>query len=318
MQLTKETFLSSDGKTQVAAFFYRPQGEVKAVVQLSHGMCEYVCRYAHMAKVMCQAGFAFCGNDHLGHGYTGDPADYGFKAEKDGWQYVLKDLETMNGMIHAAFPGKPLILLGHSMGSFYARFLAEKCPQAMDGLIISGTGGPGLLFSAGKLLASTLCRLKGPRYVSQLMVDASMGSYCKGIESEGSGNAWLSRDPQVWEKYAADPMCSFKFTVSAYRDMLTAYCHVNSAQWAPRLRKDMPILIYSGDKDPVGSFGKGVIAVNDMLLKAGCQDVTLRLYPGARHEMHNESNKEEVFDLITGWINDRYLAVNAPSAAAAP
>lgn len=305
MILTKDNFTSADGKTRVAAFYYKPEGEVSAVIQLSHGMCEYVCRYEHMAKVMCDAGFAFCGNDHLGHGYTGNPKDYGFKAEQDGWQYVLKDLKTMNDHIHAAFPGKPVFLLGHSMGSFYARYLAEKFPDAISGLIISGTGGPGALFSAGKILASVLCKLKGPRYVSQLMVDASMGSYCKGIESEGSGNAWLSRDPEVWAKYAADPMCNYKFSVSAYRDMLTAYCHVNTTDWANRMKKDLPILIYSGDKDPVGSYGKGVTTVNEMLLKAGCQDVTLRLYPGARHEMHNETNKEEVFDLVTGWISQR-------------
>lgn len=305
MILKKETFLSADGKTRVAAFYYQPEGEIRGVIQLSHGMCEYVCRYAHMAKVLCDKGFAFCGNDHLGHGYTGDPKNYGFKAEQKGWQYVLKDLKTMNDHIHAAFPGKPVFLLGHSMGSFYGRYLAEQYPDAISGLIISGTGGPGALFSAGKALASILCRIKGPRYVSQLMVDASMGSYCKGIEQDGSGNAWLSRDPEVWEKYAADPMCNYKFTVSAYRDMLTAYCHVNHPNWAKGMKKDLPILIYSGDRDPVGDFGKGVQAVNDMLLKAGCRDVTLRLYPGARHEMHNETNKEEVFELLLSWLGDR-------------
>lgn len=305
MKLTSEKFLSADGKTQVAAFYYRPEGEIRAVIQLSHGMCEYICRYEHMAQFLCQAGMAFCGNDHLGHGHTGDPKDYGFMAEKDGYKYVLQDLKTMNDKLHAAFPGVPVFLLGHSMGSFYARWFAELYPEAIDGLLISGTGGPGPLFTAGKTLATLLSKLKGPRYVSQLMVDASMGSYCKGIEQEGSGNAWLSRDPAVWEKYAADPMCTFKFTVSAYRDMLTAYCHVNSAGWASRMRKTMPILIYSGDRDPVGSFGKGVEKVNGMLLTAGCEDVTLRLYPGGRHEMHNETNKDEVFALVADWVTAR-------------
>ena len=305
---TKETtrFLSADGKTQVAAFFYSPTGDApKAVIQISHGMCEYIGRYEPTIEVLAAAGFAVCGNDHLGHGYTGEPKDYGFFAEKDGWQLVLKDLKTMNDLLHSQFPGTPVFLLGHSMGSFYGRYFAEKFPEAIAGLIISGTGGPGALFSAGKTLASLLAKLKGNRYVSRLMVNVSTGSYCKGLETDNSGNAWLSRDPAVWEKYDADPMCGFSFTVSAYRDMLTAYCHVNDKAWAQRMKKDLPILIYSGDKDPVGEFGKGVQAVNDMLLAAGAEDVTLRLYPGARHEMHNETNKEEVFALIGEWIGAR-------------
>lgn len=296
-------FQSADGKTQVAAFFYTPTVRpIRAVVQLSHGMCEYICRYVPMFTVLSEAGIAVCGNDHLGHGETSNPKDYGFMAEKNGYQYVLRDLYTMNTLGHEKFPGIPYFLLGHSMGSFYARWYAELHPETIDGLIISGTGGPSPLMPFGRRLAGLLARLRGPRYVSKFMVKCSMGSYCKKIPDATSGNAWLSRDPEVWEKYAADEKCNFSFTVSAYRDMLTAYTHVNTSGWASRIPKDLPVYLYSGDCDPVGNYGKGVTAVYQLLRQAQLSDVTLRLYPGGRHEMHNETNKDEVFTELIHWI----------------
>ena len=304
---TKETtrFLSADGKTQVAAFFYSPTVDApKAVIQISHGMCEYIGRYEPTIEVLAAAGFAVCGNDHLGHGYT-SPGSYGFKAEKDGYKFVLEDLHTMSRLGHEKWPGIPYFLLGHSMGSFYGRWFGEKYPENLDGLIISGTGGPSPLMPVGKALASLLSKLKGPRHVSEFMVNISMGSYCNRIEGATHKNAWLSRDSQVWDRYQGDDKCGFPFTVSAYRDMLTAYCHVSEKAWAENLRKGLPIYIYSGDCDPVGDYGKGVRAVHKLLEDAGIRDLTLKIYPGARHEMHNELNKDEVFADLIGWINAR-------------
>lgn len=305
---TKEAirFPSADGTTQSAGYFYTPTDmPPKAVIQISHGMCEYICRYEPMIDVLCAAGYAICGNDHLGHGDT-SPKHYGFFAEKDGYQLLLKDLKTMNDLAHKKYPGLPYFLFGHSMGSFLARWFVELNPHAQDALIISGTGGPGILMNIGKQLARFLSMVRGPRYVSKFMVKASMGSYCKGIENPTSGSAWLSRDPAVWEAYDADEKCNFSFTVSAYRDLLTAHTHVNTAAWANAVRKDLPIFIYSGDFDPVGSYGKGVQAVYDLLKTAGVQDVTLKLYPGGRHEMHNETNKDEVFENLIAWC-DKHL-----------
>ena len=301
----KETihFPSADGQSQTAGYFYTPVDvTVRAVLQLSHGMCEYICRYEPMFEVLASAGIAVCGNDHLGHGDTSRPENYGFMAEKNGYQYILKDLFTMNGLGHKKFQGIPYFLLGHSMGSFYARWYAELHPETIDGLIISGTGGPSPLMPFGRHLADFLSKLHGPRYVSKFMVKCSMGSYCKKIDDTTDGNAWLSRDPQVWKDYAADPKCNFSFTVSAYRDMLTAYTHVNTPEWAGRLPKELPILLYSGDCDPVGNYGKGVEAVYHLLRSAQLEDVTLKLYPGGRHEMHNETNKDEVFADLLSWL----------------
>lgn len=302
----KETisFPSSDGKSQSAGYFYTPTSKpLHAVIQLSHGMCEYICRYEPMFDVLCASGIGICGNDHLGHGSTSIPENYGFMAEQNGYQYILQDLAEMNGLGHQKFPGIPYFLLGHSMGSFYARWYAELHPDTIDGLIISGTGGPSPLMPFGRNLAALLAKLHGPKYISSFMVKCSMGSYCKKIPDAPSGNAWLSRDPAVWEKYAGDNRCNFSFTVSGYRDMLTAYTHVNRKSWAKALPKQLPVLIYSGDCDPVGAYGKGVKAVAQMLLDEAIQDVTLHLYPGGRHEMHNETNKDEVFSDLMEWIN---------------
>ena len=295
-------FPSADGKTRVAGYFYAPETP-KAIIQISHGMCEYVERYEPMIGVLCAAGYAVCGNDHLGHGSTGDPKDWGFFAEKDGSELVLQDLHTMNALAREKWPDLPLILLGHSMGSFFGRWFAEKYPDALDALVISGTGGPGALMKIGKAMAGFFTRVKGPRYVSQFMVKASMGSYSKGIEDDRSKNVWLSRDPAVWEAYDKDPKCTFPFTVSAFRDMLTVHVHANTPEWAGNLRKDLPVYVYSGDMDPVGEYGKGVRAVEQLLRDAKLQDVTMRLYPQGRHEMHNELNKDEVFRDLIAWCD---------------
>lgn len=306
-------FLSADKKNQVAGFFYTPvQAPPRAVIQLSHGMCEYICRYEPMFEVLAQAGFAIAGNDHLGHGDTvSTPRDFGFMAEKDGYQFVLQDLHTMNTLTHEKYPGLPFFLLGHSMGSFYARWHAEMFPETIDGLLISGTGGPSPVMPAGKALCGLMAKRKGPRYVSPFVVKVSMGSYCKKIDAPTSGNAWLSRDPKVWEEYGQDEKCNFSFSVSAYRDMLTAYVHVNRKAWAESLPKALPVLLYAGDMDPVGNYGKGVRKVYEMLKGAGMEDVTLKLYPGGRHEMHNEINKDQVFADVIEWLDERLQTRNA-------
>lgn len=300
----KETtqFLSADGKTQVAGFFYTPADTApKAVIQLSHGMCEYICRYEPMFSVLCRAGFAFCGNDHLGHGYT-SPDTPGFAAEKDGHKYLLKDLYTMNRLGHEKYPGLPYFLLGHSMGSFYARWFAELHGDVIDGLIISGTGGPNPLMPLGRRVSGLLSKLRGPKSYSKFMESSSNGAYAKHFAADKDEFAWLSRDPAVWDAYRNDPLCGFSFTVSAYHDMLTVYTHVNTADWAARLNKELPIFLYSGDDDPVGSYGKGVEKVNALLRDAQIADLTFKLYPGARHEVHNETNRDELFADLTAWL----------------
>ncbi len=297
------TFPSSDRKHTSSAVIYTcPDVPVRAVIQLSHGMCEYVRRYAPMADFYAAHGIALAGNDHLGHGDTAQAGEHGHYGEKDGRFHLLDDLHTMNSLLHERFPGLPIILYGHSMGSFYARWYAEKWPESITALIISGTAGPSVMNAIGQRLAALIAAVKGNDAVSPLMVNLNFGSYCKRIPDAASPNAWLSRDTQVVRDYDADKLCTFSFTAGTYREMLATLNHVSRKSWAEGIAKDLPILLIAGDADPVGNYGTGVRTVWAMLGDAGVQDLTCQIYEGARHELHNETNRQEVFDYVLTWI----------------
>lgn len=310
-QLCRETihFPSSDTTHTIAAYVYTmPDVPVHAVLQLSHGMCEYIRRYEPMARFYAAHGIALAGNDHLGHGESAAPGEYGHYGEPGGRYYLLQDLHRMNEHLHQEFPGLPVFLYGHSMGSFYARWYAERWPETIAGLIISGTAGPQLLHTVGQGIATVLAALRGPRTVSPFMVRANMGGYCKRIPGAKSPNAWLTRDEAVVRAYDADPLCTFPFTLGSYREMLAAIHHVNRARWARSVDKTLPILLISGAEDPVGGYGEGVRKVWAMLGDAGVKDLTCEIFEGARHELHNEWNREEVFDYVLHWLEDRLPA----------
>lgn len=310
-QLCRETihFPSSDTTHTIAAYVYTmPDVPVHAVLQLSHGMCEYIRRYEPMARFYAAHGIALAGNDHLGHGESATPGEYGHYGEPGGRYYLLQDLHRMNEHLHQEFPDLPVFLYGHSMGSFYARWYAERWPETIAGLIISGTAGPQLLHRVGQGIATVLAALRGPRTVSPFMVRANMGGYCKRIPDAKSPNAWLTRDEAVVRAYDADPLCTFPFTLGSYREMLAAIHHVNRARWARSVDKTLPILLISGAEDPVGGYGEGVRKVWAMLGDAGIKDLTCEIFEGARHELHNEWNREEVFDYVLHWLEDRLPA----------
>ena len=267
-------------------------------------MCEYVRRYAPMAEFYAAHGIALAGNDHLGHGGTAQTGEHGHYGEANGRFHLLNDLHTMNSLLHERFHGLPIILYGHSMGSFYARWYAEKWPGSIAALIISGTAGPSAMNAVGQRLAALIAAVKGNDHVSPLMVKLNFGSYCKRIPDAASPNAWLSRDAQVVRDYDADKLCTFRFTAGTYREMLATLNHVSRKSWAESIAKDLPVLLIAGDADPVGSYGAGVRTVWAMLGNAGVKDLTCQIYEGARHELHNETNRQEVFDYVLTWIND--------------
>ena len=275
------TFPSSDGKHTSSAFLYTVPGQpVRAVLQLSHGMCEYVRRYAPMAEFYAAHGIALAGNDHLGHGDTAQAGEHGHYGEPNGRYHLLNDLHTMNRILHERFPDTPIILYGHSMGSFYARWYAEKWPESITALVISGTAGPSFMNVVGQRLAELIARVKGPRYVSPLMVKLNFGSYCRRIENAQSPNAWLSRDESVVNAYDADGLCTFRFTAATYREMLATLNHVSTKAWAQAIDKDLPVLLIAGDCDPVGDYGSGVRKVWAMLGDAGVRDLTCQIFEG--------------------------------------
>lgn len=298
-------FPSADGRHTVSGYLYTVPGTTpRAVLQLSHGMCEYVQRYRPVAEWYAAHGIALAGNDHLGHGATA-AGDYGHYGEKNGRRHLLDDLHTMNAQLHERLPGVPVIMYGHSMGSFYARWYAETWPESIHALILSGTAGPSVLNRMGWVLAGCIAAVRGPHFQSKLMVKLQTGNYCSRIPDATSRHAWLSRDAAQVAAYEQDPQCGFAFTAGSYREMLVVLCHISSKQWAQNMNKDLPVLLLAGDGDPVGNYGAGVRAVWQMLGDAGVRDLTCQIWEGARHELHNEQNREEVFEYTLAWIEDR-------------
>lgn len=304
------SFESSDGKNTVAGYFYTcPAAAPRAVLQISHGMCEYIGRYDDFAGYMARHGYVVCGNDHLGHGATssGPNGTDGFFAPKDGRKFVLRDLNTMNRKAREAYPGLPLILLGHSMGSFFARQYAVLYPDTLQALVLSGTGGPNPLASVGLWLTNRIAAQKGATYRSQFLNQMAFGQYLKRIKTPISPYDWISRDQDIVARYAADPKCTFVFTASAFHELMAILRTVNRPDWAQKVDQKLPVALFAGDMDPVGDYGKGVERVYRALQSAGVEDVSLKLYPGARHEILNETNRGEVYADVLAWC-DAHLA----------
>ncbi len=299
------TFPSSDGKNTVYAEIYTPKYRtVKGIVQLAHGMKDYVTRYTELADYLCCEGYIFAGNHHLGHGRTAaTDEDFGFFAEKDGVKYVLDDLHLMNRHLRHTFPSLPLFLLGHSMGSFLSRLYVLEHQHSVKGLIILGTGGKNPLLPFGKAAVRILTATKGARHRSKLLTSLAFGSFNKKFPKEEGSTAWLTRQTELVRDREGNKYNDFMFTNSAYKDLFDIMGRSNSKAWYEGYPKNLPTLIVSGAMDPVGNYGKGPKEVYRGLVIAGCSDVTLKLYEGARHELFKETSREEFFLDVARWLD---------------
>lgn len=299
------TFPSKDGKNTVYAEIYTPKiRSAKGIIQLAHGMIDYVGRYTEFADYLTGEGYIFAGNHHLGHGKSvGCEDDFGIFAEDGGIDLVIGDMHTMNKYLRETFPTLPLIVMGHSMGSFITRLYIEKHPHSMQGAIIHGTGGPNPLVNMGIAVSSVIKFFRGSRYRSKLIKNLAFGGYnSKFPKSEGE-NAWLTRDTDAVAGRSEDKYTDFAFTVSGYIDLLKMLRDSNSKEWFKEYPKELPTLIVSGGMDPVGNYGKGPDCVYKRLLIEGCKSVELKIYEGARHELFNETNRDEVFSDLVRWAN---------------
>ena len=303
MEPIKDTFISSDGKTTVSCYFYEPK-EPRAVIQLSHGMCEYVERYAPHAEYFVSQGFIFCGNDHLGHGHTAkDENDLGYTVSAD---CLVDDLYKMTQKIKERYKGLPIFLFGHSMGSFVARCYLSKYKGELAGAVISGTAGRGNPTAAGKMLCRLIAIFKGDRHRSELVRSISTGSYYKKFGKDAPRSAWVTSNDKIREKYDADPLCRYTFTLNGYYNMFDLLGRVSSKKWAGRLDATLPILMIGGALDPVGGV-RGINEVADRMRGAGVTDLTVRLWQDARHELLNEVDeiRDDTYKTVTDWINSK-------------
>jgi alpha-beta hydrolase superfamily lysophospholipase len=293
-------FRADDG-AKLLARRWLPDGRPRAIVQIAHGLAEHSARYARLAAALNAAGYAAYASDHRGHGPSSDPADLGHFADADGWAKCVGDLWSLNRLIGAEQPGVPIIFLGHSTGSWLGQQFVSEHSEALAGVVYSGSNGkPPPLAAAGRLIARAERLRQGKRGKSKLVNSLMFDGLNKPFQPARTKSDWLSRDPAEVDAYVADPLCGFDVTNQLAIDFLDAWPHVISPERLARIRKDIPIYVFSGERDPVGSNIQGLI---EALKAAGFTKLTTRIYPGARHETLNETNRDEVTRDLIAWVD---------------
>jgi len=297
---------AADG-TSLHTYRWLPEGPPRGIVQIAHGMAEHAARYERFAEALTGAGYAVYANDHRGHGQTAAPADHGYFADRDGFATVVGDLSSVSEFAQAEHSGVPLVLFGHSMGSFLSRAYAAQHGARLAALVLSGTAGdPGPIATVGKGLATVQARLRGRRHASGLMDKLTFGQYNSKFKPNRTSFDWLSRDESEVDKYVSDPLCGNVFSAAFYADLLGGVQQVNGAAAFAAVPRDLPVLVTSGELDPVGDNGKGPREVGDKYRKAGVTDVTTTIYPEGRHEVLNDTNRDEATADILAWL-DQHL-----------
>lgn len=298
------TFPSTDGKNRIHAVEWLPDGEVRAVLQIAHGVSEYILRYEPFAAYLTERGFAVVGHDHLGHGSSiapgGKPMYFG---PKGSWNWVVQDMEQRRALAREKFPALPYFLLGHSMGSFLTRTYLIRHPGKVDGAVVMGTGqmiAP--LVAGGKLVAAAESLRVGEENASPIVQMLAFGSYNKIFAPNRTGFDWLSVNPENVDRYIADPLCGGNPSIGLFREMLGGISFIGNPEHIKQMDPTAPILLISGAMDPVGDCGKGVRRVYDLFRKAGIRNVTLKLYPELRHEILCETDRETVFEDVFRWL----------------
>ena len=304
---TDFSFASSTGQNTIHAVKCVPEGQICGVVQIAHGIAEHIGRYADFMAFLAENGFLAVGNDHLGHGGSSrNNVEKGLFALKNGWTYAVDDMAKLHDIMHAEVPDVPYILFGHSMGSFLTRTYILRYPEKYDLVILSGTGHQSkALVTGGCLMADALCATAGAGAWGDTLNKAAFGSYLSRIENPRTPCDWLSRDEAVVDRYMADENCGFVCKNGLYRDMMHGIKFIMKPDNLALMDKTKPVYFLSGAEDPVGDYGKGVERAYKAFCSAGCTDVMMKLYPGGRHEMLNETNRDEVYRDTLSWIESR-------------
>jgi len=306
MQATEFFLTASDG-VRIFVRRWLPEQSPRAAIQLVHGLAEHSARYAGLATALTAKGYAVYAHDLRGHGRTAPEAELGYFAARDGWQTCISDVLGLNRAIAVELPGAPIGLLGHSMGSFLAQqFIAEHGNSLFAVVLSASNGRPPPIAALGRLIARVELLRLGPRGKSPLLQQLMFGEFNKRFKPARTAFDWLSRDASEVDRYIADPLCGFEFTVRLAVDLLDALGPLLSPSNIARIPKRLPILVLSGAQDPVGSNLQNLIET----YRAAALNVTTRLYEGGRHEMLHETNRAEVASDIAAWF-DATLAFRA-------
>lgn len=306
--MTNENF-SFKSKDNTVIFVYKwiPEGNPKGIVQIAHGMAEHAKRYEGFARKLTQNGYIVFANDHRGHGKSARKVEkLGYLADEDGFQWLVKDFHNLSLIIKEIYPSLPLYIYGHSMGSFMAQRYIMLYPDLISGLILSGSNGKqGIILNAGLAFAKIEIRKHGRKNQSEKLHNLIFGGYNKAFKPNRTKSDWLSRDNEEVDKYIKDPYCGTIFTAGFFYDFLEGLLEVENKKNLSWIPKHIPIYIFSGDKDPVGKSGKGIINLYQRYKNHGVKDIEYKLYKDGRHEMLNEINRDEVMDDVVKWLDER-------------
>ncbi len=302
----RESFtIPSNGIGQLHCCRWTPEGETKAVLQIVHGIAEYIERYDDFARFLNGLGYVVVAEDHMGHGQTvGTEGTQGYF--EGGWFTAVSDSYALLRKTKAEYPQVPYVLFGHSMGSFMARTMLEVYPDSgIAAAVICGTGWQPRAILPGAIgICQLACKKVGEKNPSDTLQNMVFGGYNKRVEHPRTEFDWLTRDAKEVDAYIAHPSCGFTATTGLLRDMLTGIRFIEQKQNLAKMDKDLPVLFIAGGDDPVGNYGKGVTRAAAEFKKAGMKHVTCRLFPLGRHEILNEINKQEVYDFTAKWLRE--------------
>lgn len=306
MKKYTEKIASKDSKNSLNTVIWETEKEPVGVLQIVHGMAEYIDRYDNFAKYMTEHGFNVIGHDHLGHGYSvSDERDYGFFAEENGDKIIIEDMHSVTQYAKEKWEELPNFILGHSMGSFCLRQYLTKYSNDVFGAIIMGTGWiPSAAALLGKTIATNTCKSKGGHTVNPLLIKLTLEPYNKPFAPARTNCDWLSKDEKQVDLYVNDKLCGFDFTAGAYKDFFTVLEKIAKNKQLIGMRKSLPILITSGSVDPVGG-KKACEKLNAQYKRCGIDDVTLKLWENDRHEILNELDNSDVYDYICTWLKSK-------------
>lgn len=306
MKKYTEKIASKDSKNNLNVIIWETEKEPIGVLQIVHGMAEYIDRYDNFAKYMTEHGFNVIGHDHLGHGHSvSDEYDYGFFAEENGDKIIIEDMHSVTQYAREKWEELPNFILGHSMGSFCLRQYLTKYSNDVFGAIIMGTGWiPSAAALLGKTIATNTCKSKGSHTVNPLLIKLTLEPYNKPFAPARTNCDWLSRDEKQVDLYVNDKLCGFDFTAGAYKDFFTILEKIAKNRQLIGMKKSLPILITSGSVDPVGG-KKACEKLNAQYKRCGIDDVTLKLWENDRHEILNELDKSDVYRYIYNWLKSK-------------
>lgn len=306
--MMKDIIIKSTGGRSVHCVYSKPNGEIKGLVQIVHGMAEYAARYKPFMEFLSDNGYLAFGHDHFGHGLTAPTTDdLGYIPVDGGADMLIDDTIAVAEHFSAQYPGKPLYLMGHSMGSFIARCIFAKVGEMYTAAVLSGTGYAVFGAGLGRKIAIHRAKAKGERYYSDFVYRLAFGQYNKKMPNRTPYD-WICSDESVVDEYLADQYCGFPFTVSALAVLMELNIKCNSKEIFAATPKSMPILLLSGVNDPVGDYGRGVRRTCEVYKKNGLEHAEIKLYSEARHEVLNEFNKAEVMrDMLAWYEMDRSL-----------